>query len=186
MFLKEKIGLTRGIGIAISILGAVIVISRGNVHEIYSGGISRGELYILCCVLTWTAYSLIGKAVMHKLSPLAAVAYSAVVGAVGLVVPALLDGLATEVKALSSLEWVSIFYLAVCGTVIGFVWYYEGVRKIGPTKAGLFINFVPIFGVLFAFLLLHEPVTMSLLVVTVLVVSGVYLTNRVQKEKVQS
>lgn len=186
VFLKEKIGCVKAIGIAISILGAVIVISRGSLHEIFGGGISRGELYIFCCVLTWVAYSLIGKTVMQKLSPLAAVAYSAVVGAVGLAVPALLKGLATEIKTLSSLDWVSIFYLAVCGTVIGFVWYYEGVRKIGPTKAGLFINFVPIFAVVFAFLLLHERVTLSLLIGAILVVSGVYLTNRAPEGKAAS
>lgn len=178
LFLKERIGGIRAVGIAISILGALIVISRGNVGEILGGGISRGELYILCCVLTWTAYSLVGKTVMKRLSPLAAVTYSSVVGAVGLAAPALREVLKAETWTPSVLDWVSIFYLAVCGTVIGFVWYYEGVRKIGPTKAGLFINFVPIFGVLFAFLLLHEAVTLSLLVGTVLVVGGVYLTNR--------
>jgi drug/metabolite transporter (DMT)-like permease len=184
VFLKERIGGIRAVGIVISILGAVVVISRGNVQEIFGGAVSRGEFYILCCVLMWVAYSLIGKTVMQELSPLAAVTYSSVVGAIGLAVPALCEVLATETWTLSVLDWVSIFYLAVCGTVIGFVWYYEGVRKIGPTKAGLFINFVPIFGVVFAFLLLHEPVTLSLLVGTVLVVSGLYLTNRTPKEDV--
>jgi len=181
IFLKEKIGLTRAIGIVVSIIGAMVVISRGNVNEIFGGGISRGELYIFCCVLMWVAYSLIGKTVMKELSPLAAVTYSSVVGAIGLAIPALREWLKAETRMLSALDWLSIFYLAVCGTVIGFVWYYEGVRKLGPTKAGLFINFVPIFAVVFAFLLLHEPLTASLLVGTILVVSGVYLTNRTPK-----
>ena len=178
VFVKERIGLTRAIGIVVSIVGAIVVISRGSVQEIFGGAVSWGELYILGCVLMWAVYSLIGKTVMQELSPLAAVTYSSVVGAVGLAVPALFEVLRTETWTPSALDWVSIFYLAVCGTVVGFVWYYEGVRKIGPTKAGLFINFVPIFGVVFAFLLLHEPVTLSLLVGTVLVVGGVYLTNR--------
>lgn len=67
--------------------------------------------------------------------------------------------------------------------MIGFVWYYEGVKKIGPVKAGLFINFVPIWGVTLAFLILAEPVTLSLLIGTVLVVSGVYLTNKTPSAK---
>ena len=46
-------------------------------------------------------------------------------------------------------------------------------------KSGLwyFINFVPISGVVLAFFTLGEPVTPSLLVGTILVSSGVYLTN---------
>ncbi|MGD9285402.1 MAG: EamA family transporter [Desulfobacterales bacterium] len=49
---------------------------------------------------------------------------------------------------------------------------------MGPTKAGLFINFVPISAILLAFFLLDEPVTFSLLIGALLVTTGVYLTNR--------
>jgi drug/metabolite transporter (DMT)-like permease len=76
------------------------------------------------------------------------------------------------------LEWANIFYLGFFGTVMGFLWYYQGIREIGPTRAGLFINFVPISAILLAFLFLEEPVTISLLIGTLLVSSGVYLTNR--------
>ena len=74
-------------------------------------------------------------------------------------------------------DWTSILFLGVFGTVLGFVWYYEGIRKIGPTKAGQFINFVPISAVLLAFLILGEPITWSLLTGGLFVISGVYLTN---------
>jgi drug/metabolite transporter (DMT)-like permease len=62
--------------------------------------------------------------------------------------------------------------------VLGFVWFYEGINQIGPTRAGLFINFVPISAILLAFLILGEPLTLSLLFGTLLVSTGVYLTNR--------
>jgi drug/metabolite transporter (DMT)-like permease len=75
-------------------------------------------------------------------------------------------------------EWLNLAYLGIFGTVLGFVWYYEGIQKIGATRAGLFINFVPISAVLLAFLLLKEPLTNSLLAGTLLVSGGVYLTNR--------
>jgi drug/metabolite transporter (DMT)-like permease len=63
------------------------------------------------------------------------------------------------------------------GSVLRFVWHYEGIRKIGPTKAGQFINFVPISAVLLAFLILGEPITWSVLTGGLFVISGVYLTN---------
>ncbi|MHC4565703.1 MAG: DMT family transporter [Planctomycetota bacterium] len=83
----------------------------------------------------------------------------------------------------SARDWLCISYLGIFGTVIGFVWYYQGVERLGPTKAGLFINFVPIFGILSAFLILREQVTFSLAIGAVLVISGVYLTNRNPKTK---
>ncbi|MHC4435863.1 MAG: DMT family transporter [Planctomycetota bacterium] len=183
IFLKEKINLVKGLGIAISVFGAIIVISKGDVSEIFKGGLSLGELYIFCCVLSWTAYSLIGKTVMKNLSPLASVSYSAAVGAIALFVPALFEGLARNVAYQSALDWLCISYLGIFGTVIGFVWYYQGVERIGPTKAGLFINFVPISAILCAFFILREPITLSLMIGAVLVISGVYLTNRTAKVK---
>jgi len=183
IFLKEKISLVKGLGIIISVCGAVIVISKGNISRIFEGGLGLGEFYIFCCVLSWVAYSLIGKAVMKKLSPLASVSYSSVVGAAALAVPAFFEGLVRNIASQSGVDWLCISYLSVFGTVIGFVWYYQGVARIGPMKAGLFINFVPISAILCAFFILRESITISLAAGAVLVISGVYLTNRTVKIK---
>jgi drug/metabolite transporter (DMT)-like permease len=181
IFLKEKINPVKGLGIVISVCGAIIVISKGNINRIFEGSLGLGEFYIFCCVLSWVAYSLIGKSVMNNLSPLASVSYSAVVGAVALAIPAFFEGLLQNIPNQSAVDWLCISYLGVFGTVIGFVWYYQGVERIGPTKAGLFINFVPISAILCAFFILREPITLSLMIGAVLVISGVYLTNRTAK-----
>ena len=177
-FFKEKITLLKALGIVISVCGATVVISKGDMSRIVGEGLGRGELYILCCVLSWAIYSLIGKGVMKELSPLTAVSYSSVVGTVGLFIPACFEGLIGNITHLAARDWQCISYLGVFGTVIGFVWYYEGVERLGPTKAGLFINFVPIFAIMCAFVILREQVTLSLAIGAVLVISGVYLTNR--------
>ena len=177
-FFKERLTLMKVAGIIISVTGAVIVISRGNLAEILDGNLGWGEVYIFCCVLSWVAYSLIGKAIMTEYSPLVLVTYSSVIGAIGLFIVATFNGMFRDLTNYSLPDWLGIFYLGFFGTVLGFVWYYEGIRRIGPIKASLFINFVPVSAVLLAFLILAEPVTLSLLVGAILVTSGVYLTNR--------
>jgi len=112
------------------------------------------------------------------LSPLVSVSYSAAIGTIALFVPAAFEGLMQNARHASFVDWLCIFYLSVFGTVIGFVWYYQGVERLGPTKAGLFINFVPIFAILSALLILGESVTLSLAVGAAMVISGAYLTNR--------
>ena len=181
LFLRERLAPVRAMGIPLSILGAVVVISKGHIGQILTGGVGRGELFILGCVLCWAAYSLLGKVAMRRLSPLVCVSYSSLAGATALAVPALFEGLTQTVHRASLLDWTSISYLAVFGTVLGFVWFYQGVRLIGTTRAGLFINFVPISAVILAFLLLREPITWSLAVGAAFVLSGVYLTNRMAK-----
>jgi len=174
---KEKLNFIKFAGIVISVSGAIVVISRGNPIEIMKGNVGLGEIFIFCCVMSWAAYSLIGKAVMKDLSPLISVSYSSVVGAVGLFIPAYLEGMTKHFSHYTTIEWVGIFYLGFFGTVLGFVWYYQGIKAIGATKASQFINFVPISAVLLAFFLLAEPITYSLLVGTLMVCVGVYLTN---------
>lgn len=178
LLFKERITLLKFVGVLISVTGAVIAISRGDLNNIMTGGLGLGEFFIFCCVASWVCYSLIGKAVMTDLSPLVSVTYSAIIGTACLFIPALFEGILRDMKYYMTSEWISIFYLGFFGTVLGFVWYYEGIKKIGPTRAGLFINFVPIAAIILAFLILKEPLTLSLFVGALFVCSGVYLTNR--------
>ncbi|ACN13635.1 conserved hypothetical protein [Desulforapulum autotrophicum HRM2] len=177
LLFKERLDLIKGAGIIMSVTGAMVVISNGHLTDLVSYEIGRGELLIYGCVASWVAYSLIGKSVMGSLSPLASVCYSSVIGTVFLGIVSIFKGDLTTMGAWSIIDWFSLFYLGFFGTVLGFLWYYEGIREIGPMKASVFINFVPISAILFAWLILGEPVTASLLVGAALVVSGVYSTN---------
>jgi drug/metabolite transporter (DMT)-like permease len=182
-FFKEKLTAGKLAGIFLSLSGALVVISKGDVAHIVSHGFGLGEFYVFCCVLSWVAYSLLGKVILVGLSPLVSVSYSCVVGAGCLFIPACGEGMLQNLTNYSRMEWLSILYLGIFGTVLGFVWYYEGIKEIGPTKASQFINFVPISAIVLAFLILREPVTASLFIGTILVCSGVYLTNKVKRRE---
>jgi drug/metabolite transporter (DMT)-like permease len=147
------------------------------VSHLLGGGIGWGEILTLGCMASWVAYSLIGKAILKGMSPLVSVSYSSVVGTVALLGPACAEGMIGQLTEYTLLDWLGFSYLGVFGTVLGFVWYYEGIKKIGPTRAAQFINFVPVSAIVLAFFILGEPITWSLLVGGLFVVSGVYLTN---------
>jgi len=178
LIFRERLTLLKFAGVLISVTGAVIVISKGDLNGIINGGLGLGEFFIFCCVASWVCYSLIGKSVMTAFSPLVSVTYSAIIGTACLFIPALFEGMLGDMRHYMISECISIFYLGFFGTVLGFVWYYEGIKKIGPTRASLFINFVPITAIILAFLILKEPITLSLFIGTIFVCSGVYLTNR--------
>jgi drug/metabolite transporter (DMT)-like permease len=177
IFFKEELTPIKIIGILLSVIGAMTVISRGNPLHLFQGHLGWGELNIFGCVLSWVSFSLIGKSVLGKISPLVSICYSSLAGTATLIIPATLEGLWTFLPAYSGITWLGLFYLGFFGTVLGFVWYYEGIKKIGPTKAGLFINVVPLSAVVLAFFLLNEPLTLSLLIGAILVSTGIYLTN---------
>lgn len=177
LLFKEPLGWIKGTGICISVAGAMVVISSGRLVDITGYTVGLGELLIFGCVLSWVAYSLIGKVAMQSMSPLVAVAYSSFVGTLLLLIPALYNGLFFDIAGYATRDWTSLFYLGFFGTVLGFYWYYQGIEKIGPMKASVFINIVPMSAILLAFFLLGEPLTLSLLVGGAMVITGVYLTN---------
>lgn len=177
-FFRERLKLVNVFGVGLSITGAVIVISQGNPAALLTGRVGLGELYIFGCVLSWVLYSILGKAAMKRLTPLTAVTFSCAIGAACLLPPACHGGLLRDFTRYSPAAWAGIVYLGFFGSALGFCWYYEGIKAIGPSRAGVFINFVPLSGVILAHLLLNEPITAVIVVGALFVVTGVYCTNR--------
>lgn len=175
---SERLRPRQWLGVLISLAGAVLVISRGDPATLTAGGFGWGEVCILGAVASWVTYSLVGKVALRTLSPVVSVFYASLFGTLGLMPFALAEGVVGNLGDVSVLGWLSILYLGLLGTVVGFVWFYQGVQVLGPAKAGLFINFVPVFAVIFSWLLLEEAVGVSVLAGAGLVISGVILTNR--------
>jgi drug/metabolite transporter (DMT)-like permease len=179
IFFGERCSFIRSIGMILSVCGALIVISRGNPVSIFQGDIGgMGEFYMVGCVLSWSAYTLIGKQLLKDIEPLVAVAYSCTVGAIFLVIAALCSGHLTELTNLTVTGVGCIFYFAFFGTTLGFIWFYDGVKKLGASRAVMYVNLVPVNGILLGTLLLGEHLESSLLIGGTLVFSGLYLINR--------
>jgi drug/metabolite transporter (DMT)-like permease len=177
IFLRERLTPRKAFGVILSLTGAIIVISNGHPGSLFTGGFGPGEQALIGCVLSWSAYSLIGRSVLVTLSPLNAVCYSSIIGTILLSVPAASEGLFYRLSTISSLEWASLAYLGIGGTALGFSLYYQGIKKIGATRAGIFINLVPLFSLLLSWLILGESVESIVLAGGLLVLTGVTLTN---------
>ena len=177
LLFKEKLNIIKALGIILSVTGALVVISNGQLTGVVGYHIGRGELLLFGCVASWVSYSLIGKSIMGTLSPLVSVCYSSIAGTALLAIPFLINGQFHEVITYTLPDWCNLFYLGFFGTVLGFFWYYEGINIIGPMKASVFINVVPVSAIILSYFILDEAITPSLFSGGVLVISGVYATN---------
>jgi len=79
-------------------------------------------------------------------------------------------------------SWLGILYLALLSTVVGYFFYVEGVSKIGASRAAIFGNLVPVFGVVSSILLLGENASPWHAVSFLLILVGVVLVNRLGNE----
>ncbi|MGL1930533.1 MAG: DMT family transporter [Desulfotalea sp.] len=176
-FLKEKLNTQKSIGIFLSLIGAIFVISNGHPLAIIQGGFGHGETLLLGCVISWSAYTLIGRSILGEMQPLVAVTYSCIIGTFFLSIPAFQAKLSDVFLQISAVEWFNIIYLGVGGTALGFWWYYLAIKDIGASKTAIFINLVPLFAIILSHFILGESVKFSVLLGGIMVLSGVTITN---------
>jgi drug/metabolite transporter (DMT)-like permease len=166
------------IGSAISIVGAAILITRGDVADVLARGLNPGDLWMLVGVLVWTAYSLLLRRRPADLPPSVALAASAA-AALALMAPPLAMLTPTPLEALASLPVVlSILYIALVASALAFMLWLRGVAQLGPARAGQFLHLMPVFGTALAFVLLGEAPTAVQVAGAVLVLSGLAVFER--------
>jgi drug/metabolite transporter (DMT)-like permease len=163
-------------GIIISLMGVIIVISRGKVTQLLSG-LELGDLFMLGCPLTWAIYTMAGKPVLKHTTPLQASAWASLSGLIMLLLFSTGETFPVNIPAK---VWVALAYLGIVGTVIAFVWYYDGIKTIGPMRTAIFTNLVPVFAVLLSVIILHEQVSWYTWFGGALVIGGVLLVTRRQ------
>ncbi|MBS7806935.1 DMT family transporter [Variovorax sp. PCZ-1] len=177
IFLDDRMSLSRWLGMGLALLGVWIVITRGDLSQLLQA-VGRGELFMLGAISSWAAYTLIGRKLLQGMSPLLSTTCAVLWGCLMLAVLALFESPKLSITLWSFKAWLSLAFLGVLGTAVAFVWYYEGIRRLGAARTVVFNNLVPIFGVLLAWLLLNEPLSWSLALGGAIAVSGVFLVNR--------
>lgn len=177
LVLGDRLTWTKVLGAALALIGVAIELSGGNPLALLADGVGRGEVALFGSVMLWAAYTLLSKHTLADLSPLVATTYAALTGTVMLAIVALARG-ELQIPHLTVGAWMSLAYMGVFGTALTFVWYLEGVGVLGPARAAIFVNLVPVAAIALGVLLLGERFTAAMAAGACLVVVGVWLTNR--------
>jgi drug/metabolite transporter (DMT)-like permease len=178
MFLHEPLTRPRLLGIALALLGVAVELGNGNPLRLFTGPIGVGEVTMFGCVLAWSTYTLLGKRELAEgMSPLAATTLAALTGTAILAIWCVVTG-DLKVPAPAWRPWLALVFMGVLGTAVAYLWFYDGVKVIGPARTAVFINLVPVVAITLGVLLLGEKLQMSMVVGAALVVTGVWIINR--------
>lgn len=137
-----------------------------------------GNLMILVAMITWGIYSSVGKEAMKTMTPLEVNTGGAIVGSILFGIGALYEEVWTLPALVNPIFWMNAIYLGAFVTVIGFLFYFISIKELGATRAGGFINLVPVFGTFFSALFIPEdPIYWTFGVGLILVVCGISIIN---------
>jgi drug/metabolite transporter (DMT)-like permease len=161
-------------GVLISMAGAAVLITRGDLAVIASVGVNVGDLWMLAAVAVWAAYSLLLRRRPPDLPQTVTL-----VSSIAVALPMLLAFTQLAVSGatlpLSVPVLLGVGYIAVFGSVVGFLCWSHGVAALGPSRAGQFVHLMPVFGAALSFAFLGEPLSIVQVVGAGLVLSGIVL-----------
>jgi drug/metabolite transporter (DMT)-like permease len=177
VILNERIRATQVLGISLSLVGLVVIISHGSLEKIVNLSVNIGDLLMLLAITSWSLYSVIVKKKANELPPNPTFALSIVIGVL-LVIPFSLY----EIQSGREIQWswaaaATILYVGILASLVAFMSWNTAVTIIGPSNASVFLNLIPVFASLFAVLFIDEQIFISQVIGGLLVIGGVYTTT---------
>jgi drug/metabolite transporter (DMT)-like permease len=175
-FLRQGITAVQGVGVGITLIGVLIIATGGNLLELQELSLNRGDLYILLACSLYAIYSigLTKRPDVRALSLFAVMAIAAWLVSLPL--------LALEIsqqgwQTPSPKGWIIALVVTILPSLVAQIFFIQSVALIGPNRAGVFINLVPVFAAIMAVMFLQETFEQHHAISLALVLGGIALSE---------
>ena len=177
---RSRVGGLQILGIAITLIGVLIVTSNGSLDRLLGLSFQRGDVLMVIACILYAGYS-VGLQRCPKASHLSLFtmfAFGALLASFPLVAVETAMG---NLIWPSTKGWVIIGLITLFPSFIAHLVYIKGVSIIGASRAGIFFNLVPIFAALIAVLFLGERFVLYHAVALALVLGGIAISESRKK-----
>lgn len=179
LVLKEKLLKTQTFGIILSFAGVLWIITEGSFSILMTLSFNIGDMIMLFGILCWAVYSINIKQHSYKFPVMAGVTVTMIAGALILLPVAVVESAITGVPPL--LEWhiaAGLLYIGIFPSAVALMLWYRSIEEIGPAKASIFFNLIPVFTTVMAVTFLDEVFTIHHLTGGLIALSGVYISAK--------
>lgn len=175
-FFNDKLSRKQTMGLMIGIVGVVILMSEtlfgGDISELSSGLLPMG--YALLGCVGYAVGANVTKNYLDDTSPIAITVGAMLIASVVMLPIAIYEfpyGQSISLKA-----WVSVVCIGVFSTAIAFIFINELIKSIGPMRATSITLVIPIFAIIFGYILLDEALDMQAIIGSAVILVGTYLS----------
>jgi len=178
MFFKEPLSRVRTLGIVCGISGVIVMISHARLSTLAHLGLQFGDFVALLAMCGFSAFALNLKRLPPSFSGVDSL-FGITCAGIAMLLPFYLwETARVQSVPVSSTSVVVILALALLVSVFGNLGWFVGNRIIGPSRAAIFINLIPVFGTLLAIIFLGEKLFAYHLISGGLVVLGLVLAAK--------
>lgn len=155
LLFKSRVVKEQVIGFLLSFVGVIIIAAQGQIGHLVALNINAGDALMIVAIIAYGVYTamLRSKPQVHWTSLMFILCLGATLTSVPLLAVEAVQG-ATILPRWQG--WLIILYIVVFPTLLSQLFFIRAVELIGPNRAGLFINLLPLWGALLAVTLLGE------------------------------
>ena len=177
LFLGLRFTALQAFGAALTMIGVAAIAAQGEFARLLALAFNSGDVMMVVAVVLYAGYTIAlrERPPVFGLSLLAGMAVAAFITSVPLMI--------WEISA-GGFIWptprglLTLAYVALGPAFASQLFYMRGVELIGPGRAGVFVNLVPVFGAIMAVVLLGEPFALYHVVALALVVGGIAIAQK--------
>ena len=171
LIIQEPVSMREKVGAVLGFIGITGLISGGSLTFLLRLHFNPGDLFLLAGAVCWAFYSIFGRHVMRRRSPVAAIALSNLLG-----LPLLIAAATFEVQHipvnLRPETIAAIAHICVVPTMVGYWCWNRAVQALGAGGAMVFYYTLPLYGVFLGALLLGEPLGLVHLIFGGMILGG--------------
>jgi drug/metabolite transporter (DMT)-like permease len=173
----ERINRNVAIGIAISLIGVGMVV-LGSARKASGDATLLGTLLVFSGTLCWTMFTVLLQPYARRLDPIHLSAFTMLGGTLPMLVATPAALLATDWSLMGWKVVIAVLYASVLSMGVAYIFWYRGLRVLGPTRTAMYGNLQPVIAILVAWVFLREAPTIWQGVGTATIMSGLFLTRR--------
>ena len=169
------------VGLILTIVGVIWVATHGEPARLLHLDVNFGDALVLLACLFYAAYSLtlryrpdISWVSFIFVTALSALAASLVFTAFS---PGGISGTMPKVAEITPMGWACLAYVLIFPSILAQLCYARGLHFVGPNRASIFINLLPLTGTILSVLIIGERLESFHLVAAVLVIAGIVLAE---------
>jgi drug/metabolite transporter (DMT)-like permease len=174
---SERINRNVAMGIALSLAGVGLVV-LGSATRAAGEATIVGTMLVFAGTLCWTLFTVMLQPYARKLDPVHLSAFTMLGGTIPMLIATPRALLATDWSAVGMAAWGAIFYASVLSMGLAYIFWYRGLRVLGPTRTAMYGNLQPVIAIGVAWIALSEAPTVWQVIGTATIMSGLFLTRR--------
>ena len=165
------------VGVLITMAGVVVVAIRGDLGQFVAFAINPGDALMFVACLFYAGYTVVlrNRPAVSPLGLFGLMAIFALITSVPLVVTEIM---LDEFQWPTAFGWGVIVLVALFPSFLAQVFFMLGVGIIGPGRAGVFVNLVPVFAAILAVVVLSEPFELYHGLAMILVLGGIAMSEK--------